>query len=155
MANLQVRVEQVGGVSRVYLKGPIDEHCQLKDIFAPLEGELVINLEGIERINSMGVHRWVQPFDALTQRARVTVEAISYPVVLQANCVANLFGAAHVISCVAPFFCDRCRVNRTVIVKVDALGPAGQPPSAVCPQCNVNMIFDELEEYFNFCRPKK
>jgi hypothetical protein len=55
---------------------------------------------------------------------------------------------------VAPYFCPKCRSNHTLVVPIETIGPTGQAPPGSCPSCGAAMIFDELEEYFNFCRHK-
>jgi len=141
------------GEFRVYLTGSIDESSDLDSAFDGIEGRCVVSLEGIERINSMGIHRWIPTITKLAEEHEVVVERLSYPVALQANVVANLFGGAAVASCVAPYFCNTCQEDRTAVVGADEVRATdGGAPDKSCDVCNEPMEFDELDNYFLFLR---
>jgi hypothetical protein len=154
MAGIDARLEpHPDGTTWVFLSGTIDEDGDLEQIFASVKTRAVFQLEGVRRINSMGVRRWIPLITDFTQRWGASIEAISYPVVLQANCVANLFGRALIQSCMAPYFCPRCNANRVVLVaRLDLQASGGAPPERRCERCQTVMEFDELESYFSFFR---
>lgn len=142
------------GADAVVLSGAIDESADLQLILGALEpsSEVVLNLEGIDRINSIGVHRWLPFIGALSERRRVTVEVLSYPMVMQANTVARLFANATVRSCLAPYFCQRCNQSRMVLVAAEEARQDRGAPRRGCEVCGSAMEFDELDEYFTFFR---
>jgi hypothetical protein len=113
---------------------------------------VVIDLIGIERVNSIGIHRWVTAIGPLSERHRVALERIPYPFVLGANAVANLFGNAQVLSCLAPYFCDRCGESRTEVVLTEEVVATGAAPARSCTTCGTALSFDELDTYFRFLR---
>ena len=91
---------------------------------------------------------------SLTQKHRVRVESLSYPVALQASCTADLFGRADVYSCTAPYHCTKCRASRVVNVTRDEALAAGETaPIKKCPACSNEMSFDDLDGYFSFFNP--
>ncbi len=143
-------VTEESGKSRLLLSGAIDERSDLPAALHGVIGDVVINLEGIERINSIGVHRWIPAFAAFAVNRKVEIERLSYPLVLQANMVANLFGQARVLSCVAPYFCSTCKENRVAVVNSEDVGPNGEAPERSCTVCAKRMSFDELDNYFTF-----
>lgn len=150
MSSLEAHVtSDPDGPSRVKLTGAIDENADLAGIFASLEGDTVFDMTGVERINSIGVLRWIDEITPFSKKHRVTVENCSYPVVLQANIVANFFGSATIVSCVAPYFCPSCRSPRDFAVKADEISTIDQgAPARTCPSCASEMEFDELDSYF-------
>jgi hypothetical protein len=154
MSTISSRIEPAGDDAvRVYLTGSIDESADLDSAFAGIDGTCIVNLEGIERINSMGIHRWIPRIARLAEDHEVEVERLSYPVALQANVVSNLFGGAPVLSCLAPYFCNTCQEDRTATVTADEVRNAnGDAPEKRCETCNDPMEFDELDTYFLFLR---
>lgn len=155
--SLQCRVvEKSPGAPHAYLTGALDEHAPLETIFADLgraRGEaLVVHMQGIIRVNSIGVRKWVREMLALSKGRQVTVSGISYPLAMQANNVANLMGTATVSSCMAPYFCAMCEANRMVEVTRDDLAATPVAPVKTCGDCGSPMEFDEVDEYFTFLR---
>lgn len=140
--------------SEVFLTGSIDEHSSLEKVFAQLaktrDDPLVVNLQGVLRINSIGVRRWIPLMAALAKSRRVTVSALSYPLVMQANMLVNLMAGAKVVSCMAPYFCGMCQANRMVLVAAHEVRRNEPAPSRGCPECGQPMEFDELDNYFAF-----
>src|SRR5262245_39793174 len=150
-------VEAPARAPKVFLSGAIDEHSTLDDVFAKVTkavgGSLVMNLQGIIRINSLGIRGWIPLMSSLTKGRQVSVEALSYPLVLQANNVANLLAAAQIVSCMAPYFCSLCEANRMVLITADELrGGDGTVPAKACGDCGTPMEFDELDDYFSCLR---
>jgi hypothetical protein len=154
MSTLSSKIEQTDdGAVRVCLSGSIDESSDLDGAFAGVEGRCIVDLEGVERINSMGIHRWIPVIARLAKENEVVVERLSYPVALQANVVANLFGGAPVRSCLAPYFCNTCQDDRTAVVTAEEVaGADGAAPEKRCDVCSDPMEFDELDTYFLFLR---
>jgi hypothetical protein len=136
------------GRQRLTLAGAIDESADLKALFATLGSPLVIDMGAVERINSVGVHRWIPEFTAFCKSHEVEIHALSYPLVLQANMVLGMFARAPVRSCLAPYFCTQCGENRMALVKRDEVGAKGEPPQRKCEVCKQPMSFDELDNYF-------
>jgi hypothetical protein len=157
--SLRAEFRQAGdGIGLVTLSGSIDENSDLAAVFAGMTTDSVMNLQQVERVNSMGVHRWIPLVTQFTQQHRLVIEEISYALVQNANVVANLFGAAQLQSCMAPYYCARCKDNCTVKVTAAEVASAGQlPPPKICPSCEQVMEFDELDGYFAFfkTRPRR
>ena len=141
-------------MSEVFLMGSIDEHAPLEEQFRILDqtpgDPLIVNLQGILRINSIGVRRWIPFITRLGQTRRVRVEAMSYPLVMQANMLMNLMAGVRIASCMAPYFCATCEANRMILVTAEEVAPHRPPPPRSCPECGTPMEFDELDNYFGF-----
>ena len=141
--------QQSDGSLLIALAGTIDEDADFTRVFPNYRGTVVLDLSGVRRLNSIGVHRWIKEFSRYTEQHVVQVKACSYPVVLQANCIANFFGKASVLSCLAPYFCPSCNANQMVEVTRPELGNGdGAPPEKTCVTCSSSMEFDELDHYF-------
>jgi hypothetical protein len=144
------------GTTLVVLLGTIDENADLASVFARLDRDTTMNLEHIERVNSMGVHRWVPLITSFTANHLLMIERISYPLVQNANVVSNLFGAATVRSCIAPYYCPECKTNVSLVIRQqEVIGNGFAPPSKLCAKCNADLEFDELDGYFHFFRNRK
>jgi len=147
---LEVHVSRgAEGTLRVRLSGALDEGSDPAALLGAIGGDVVLDLRGISRVNSIGIHRWIPAIARLSRAHRVAVEAVPYCLVLPANAVTGLFGRATIRSCLAPYACARCGTDRIVEVTAPELGPAG-PPVRPCPECSGRLQFDELDQYFDF-----
>jgi hypothetical protein len=152
--SLVVHVERGGaGPARVYLTGTIDERAPIQQILGEIKEDVVLNLSRIERVNSVGLLQWLKHIGPLTRTYRVEVEAISYGLSLQANQLTDLFGKAHVRSCLAPYFCPVCKTNRQVeVTAAEVAALTSGAPDKPCPECQSSMDFDDLDDFFSFLR---
>lgn len=150
MGSLKAEIEKTAeGAFTVALSGAIDEEADLGSIFADLKGPTTFDLGGIERVNSMGIHAWIPLITELSAAHAVEIQRIAYPMVLQANTVANLFGAAKVTSCFAPYFSPAVHENFMIEVRAEEVKD-GVAPVKMCPESGEEMEFDELDSYFYF-----
>jgi len=139
----------------VALTGSIDENADLQGVFARLDRDTILYMQNVDRVNSIGVHRWIPLVARFTGQNRLVIEEISYALVQNANVVANLFGSAQVRSCMAPYYCSRCKDNCTVKVTSEEIVAAGTgPPQKSCARCSSVMEFDELDGYFAFFKTR-
>ena len=143
------------GTIHVALVGALDERSDVAQIFSDFDADTTLNLRRVERVNSIGIHRWIPSITKLSADRDVVIEEIPYSLVLSANAVADLFGGASVRSCLAPYYCDRCGHDRIVVVTTEEVAAAGKGvPERQCPDCAGPMAFDELDTYFKFMRPR-
>lgn len=142
-----------GDYSLLTLKGVIDEEADLEDTFADLKPNVILNLEGIEMINSCGVREWIHTFEKVPPEIKVQYDKCAPRIVEQMNYVANFIGTGKVISFHAPYFCSQCQESVNVLLDVKDLAKAEstEAPAKNCPKCNSSMEFDDIEEeYFSF-----
>ena len=149
MGAFQVR-RDAGAEGTIRVSGTLDEHAHVGPAFGAIDGPAVINIRGIDRINSMGVHRWLVAFAELTARQKIVVEEVPYAVAMQANMVASFFGDAEVRSAVAPYYCAACKASHQIVVSRGEIGKDGAAPAKSCPTCNAPLEFEELDGYFSF-----
>jgi anti-anti-sigma regulatory factor len=138
------------------ISGSIDETSGLPELVERArDRRLVLDLGGVAFINSLGIRDWIRLLTA-AQRAGIAVELrrISEPMVQQLNMIIAARGAARVASFFAPYACDACGHEDTVLV--DAIAHARAlaalaAPAMDCPACGAGMAFNDFpERYFSF-----
>jgi hypothetical protein len=152
MSRLQVEP----GDGQVVLSGAIDETAGLHDLLARADGgRLALDLGGITFINSLGIREWIRMQQAAaTAKLSIELRRVAEPIVHQLNMIVATRGTARVTSFFAPYACDRCGREESLLV--DAVASAAQlarlePPAMTCPECGGAMAFNDFpERYFSF-----
>jgi eukaryotic-like serine/threonine-protein kinase len=138
------------------LAGSIDESAALHEMIARARaGRLVLDLAAITFINSLGVRDWIR-MQAAAQKAGLAVELrrVAEPLVHQLNMIIATRGSAAVTSFYAPYACDACGREESLLV--DAVANHDgllrlEPPAQICPECAAPMAFNDFpERYFSF-----
>lgn len=154
MPELIWRLERKDGRTVAHLEGEINENADFSELLRELSGDVVLELEGISRINSCGVREWVNFVRALDRVTTLRFERCSPTVVLQLNTIFNFRGRARVGSFLAPYVCEACHVDEYKLLEVAEHFPdRGRVPAPAfpCPRCAGAMMFDELpERYLSF-----
>jgi hypothetical protein len=130
------------------LSGFIDDTADLEALLGDVDGEIALDLSAVQRINSIGAHRWITTLARLTAHHRVTVESVPYCVGMQANYVANFFARAEVLSCLAPYACATCETSTNLLIHRDEVSL--RAPTRWCKRCKNELAFDELDGYLDF-----
>jgi hypothetical protein len=144
---------------QLVLSGSIDETARLVDLVAQARGgRLVLDLAGVTFINSLGVRDWIRmQLAAAEAQLAVELRRVSEPIVHQLNMIIATRGTAAVTSFFAPYACDACGREESLLIDAvahaDALGKL-QPPPMTCPECGAQMAFNDFpERYFSFLAP--
>jgi hypothetical protein len=138
------------------LSGSIDETAGLNDLLAQARGgRLVLDLGGITFINSLGVRDWIRmQAKATEQQLQVELRRVAEVIVHQLNMIVATRGTARVSSFFAPYACDACGREESLLLDTEAHGPQLsqlQPPPMTCPECGAQMAFNDFpERYFSF-----
>jgi anti-anti-sigma regulatory factor len=130
------------------VQGVIDEHADLSPI-TTANGDLVVNMRGVRRINSFGVRIWIDAIRKVPAGSRLSFIECSPPVVDQLNMVGGFLGHGILESFIAPMACEECDEQLDHLVSVEsckALG--GRLPALPCPRCGRAMEIDDLEEQY-------
>jgi eukaryotic-like serine/threonine-protein kinase len=138
------------------LKGAIDESAKMTDLLAHVRDQrLALDLGGITFINSLGVRDWIRlQTEAKAKGITVELRRVSEPLVHQLNMIVATRGAARVTSFFAPYACDKC--GREDSLLIDAVAHARglsqlEPPAMTCAECGAQMVFNDFpERYFLF-----
>ena len=138
------------------LGGAIDEAAALHELVQRANaGRLVLDLANVTFINSLGVRDWIR-MQAAAQKAGLAVELrrVAEPLVHQLNMIIATRGNATVTSFFAPYACDACGREESLLI--DAIANASglaklEPPPMPCPECGAAMAFNDFpERYFSF-----
>lgn len=137
------------------LTGILDEDNALGALVEKVgSGRALINLAGVERINSTGTRDWVNWLARLEAKgAQLELVACSPAVVAQLNLVKNFAGKGTVKSFQVPYYCSTCDVKKSLLVNVADMGgaPPYKPPPCYCDKCESPMAFDDMPgAYFAF-----
>ncbi len=144
------------GGDALALAGSIDESAALHELIGRAKGgRLVLDLAAVTFINSLGVRDWIR-MQAAAQKAGLAVELrrVSEPLVHQLNMIIATRGTARVTSFYAPYACDACGREESLLL--DAIANADRlvkldPPPQTCPECGAQMAFNDFpERYFSF-----
>ncbi len=138
------------------LVGALDETAGLAELLRRARGgRLVLDLAGVTFINSLGVRDWIR-MQAIAQQERIDIELrrVAEPIVHQLNMIIATRGASRVSSFFAPYACDSCGREDSLLVDAlahhDALVRLQAPPQQ-CPECGAVMAFNDFpERYFSF-----
>ena len=138
--------------SVVSMNGQIDERAQLVPFAESVGDPVAIDLEKVSFINSVGVREWIRMLRAMKGRGlKVRLERCSEAMIQQMNMIVEAKGAADVASFYAPYYCDGCGFEGSMLVDVDAhrpaLGAMEMPPMA-CPECKEPMEFSDIPERY-------
>lgn len=144
---------------QVLLAGAIDENAGLHELLGYAQaGRLVLDLAGITFINSLGVRDWIRLQAAATQQGiAVELRRVAEVLVHQLNMIIATRGTARVTSFFAPYACDACGREESLLVDAISHAPGLaqlQPPPMTCPECGAPMAFNDFpERYFSFLTP--
>ena len=132
--------------------GCIDERSDLSPLLSVSGANtLVLDLAGVERINSVGVRDWIETMRRIPADVAVYWERTAVPMVSQLTMIANFHGHSQIRSIMAPYYCNTCDLEHQILLTVDKAltSPPYAAPSFDCPDCGEPTVFDEMEEdYF-------
>jgi hypothetical protein len=141
---------------QLVLSGSIDESSGLLELLGRAQaGRLVLDLAGITFINSLGVRDWIR-MQAEATRTKVAIELrrVSEPIIHQLNMIIATRGTARVMSFFAPYACDACGREDSMLVDVTVNTAELKqlvPPQMKCKECSAQMAFNDFpERYFSF-----
>ena len=158
MSRFFLGINTVEDVSFLKVSGTIDEDNNLAGSLKKIEGRtVVIDLSGVERINSCGVRDWVNWLGDLEAAGKSVVLVRCSPcIVTQINLVHNFTGKGLVKSFFAPYYCGKCDKEQQKLLQVEAFSGNTTLRAPVfradgCQNVPCELQFDDIEEsYFAF-----
>ncbi len=141
------------GARLIKLAGVLDEENGLGELVEKVQpGMALINLSGVERINSHGTRDWVNWIASLEAKGiRPILIACSPAVVAQLNRIKNFVGNAVVKSFQVPYRCTTCDRDKLLLVHIVDLQAPYTAPECLCDSCSAPMeVSDETGNYFAF-----
>jgi anti-anti-sigma regulatory factor len=156
MTETRARMTSQNDGEQIVLAGSIDETAKLADLVHQAKGgRLVLDLAAVTFINSLGVRDLIR-LQAAAQKANLAVELrrVSEPIVHQLNMIIATRGSSTVVSFFAPYACDACGREESLLIDAVAHGKQLaklEPPPMKCPECGAQMAFNDFpERYFSF-----
>lgn len=152
-----MQIQAVNG--QLELSGSIDETSGLLDLLGRAQsGFLALDLAGITFINSLGVRDWIRmQLQATKSGIQIELRRAAEVIIHQLNMIVATRGTARVTSFFAPYACDACGREDSLLVDAVTHGAELarlQPPPMVCPECGGPMAFNDFpERYFSFLSP--
>jgi len=136
----------------VTFEGEVTENVDFESLPHRSSEQLVLDLSGVRRLNSQGVHGFLQFLRELSEDGLITAERCSPAIIMQLNMLPSMAGLVTVRSLYVPMECDRCNLEREVLLEI----PRGQRtvpalPTTRCSKCGDAMTLAEVpERYFAF-----
>jgi hypothetical protein len=99
--------------------GPIDESVQFPAVTSA-GGELVIDLNDVTYINSIGIKTWIQWITPVAETAKIELRRCPKSIIFQINMVKNFLpDNGRVSSFYLPLFCEECDREGAALLQVD------------------------------------
>jgi hypothetical protein len=138
------------------LTGAIIENANLVRMLDHAKDDrLVLDLGGVTFINSLGIREWIR-MQQVAADSRIAIELlrVAEPIIHQLNIMPAARGVSIVTSFFAPYLCDDCDQEHTILLDVRMHGAQlakQRAPAMKCPDCGREMEFaDPPDLYFMF-----
>lgn len=163
MSEFVAKVSGTGNAVLLEMGGSIDENAAFNRIEIGKARDLVVDLEKVTRINSVGIRSWMIWFNANARGKNLTFRSCPSIVVNQFNLVMEFLPSdARVESIFVPYYCENCDHQDAIILKegsgfrfatADAPAQTHLPVNTPCPRCGETMEPDiNLQSYFGFLK---
>lgn len=142
-------LEDKDGARRFVMQGEITEEADFSGVVTAAKERVVLNLAGVQRINSCGVREWIGFLQRLEGKADVVELELCSPVMVrQLSMIATMRGNAAVTSILVPYFCEACDDERTVPLEMTPGVRLTLAETAPCPECGGEMDLDDTPESY-------
>jgi anti-anti-sigma regulatory factor len=145
---LKARIDRGAGGTMVALSGHINEKTDLTPL-KELPPPLTLDLEHVDRINSIGVGKWLHFVRDIEQSGQtLTFERCSPQIVLQISMISNFVGTrSRVKSLFVVYVCPSCSTEHLHLSEVVYGKPLGMASTMSCPKCKSAMQVDDMSTY--------
>lgn len=135
----------LGPFTLVAIRGRMNESFPADNVQRALKGPSVIDLRDVDRVSSFGVRGWLQVLQR-TKDHPLYLSHCSDAIVNQITMMRNFCGHARIHSFLAPYACDECGADFSVLYhaiedreRIEARRPVDVP----CPECGEPTSMDE------------
>jgi anti-anti-sigma regulatory factor len=157
---LTLKVENLDGAYHAKVVGQIDDYAV--DSFKPLyeipSGRVVLDLSGVQSINSVGVRVWINFMSAFRESHEVILQKCPPDIIMQINMIPNFLGGGQIESLLSPYFCSNCNLN--FLAEFSTSIPFKELLESIetqnCKQCGESCECEEItSEFISFLNPNK
>lgn len=145
-------LRQVAGVTVVHLRGRLNEGFDGRAVGEQLDGPVVLDLDGVERITSFGIRSWLEMLKVSCAKP-LYIARMPTTFLNQVGMVRGLLGKGKVVSFYLPFLCPEDQAEFRVLVEGKAakrMLDFGDLPKAACPRDSTHKPnFDEDFDLFD------
>jgi hypothetical protein len=159
--SLTIKITNNGKDVHLSLEGVMDENCQLPEFPEHITGQLSINMEKLEMMNSLGCRKWtIWVKTQAVAKGGVTLVKCSPAVVNQINVLQGFLPEhARVASFFVPYYCEGCGHEDRILLtnghEYDGNGHLSFSEELPCPSCKAIMAMEVVRErYFKFLSRK-
>lgn len=148
-----MQLKKNGTVFEISLEGPIGETSPLFTTDIKAATALVLDLEKVTYMNSVGVKNWIQWTVQIKPTCELKMKNAPLMFVNQASTVRGFLPRHAVIeSFAAPMICPECNTEKSFLMTVNTNYKYATPaepskmeaPNVKCPKCNADMETDFL-----------
>lgn len=156
-----VEVMPQGKRTLIMMSGWLDERAELPEFEEPIAGDLVLDLQAVSLLNSMGVRKWMQWLMGLRVERNVILVNCSPVVVKQINILDGFVNdRTRIATIFVPYFCEDCGFEENKLIDIAKMDPPASVAQVVesytCPKCAKNMELDMVKsQYFTFLTRQK
>ncbi len=151
-SRLEVRKIVEEKITALQFNGTIDESFNSKQIAEGIKDTLIVDLSGVRRISSFGIREWLEFLKVANERCEA-IYFIKCPprLIDQFNMVANFGGKGRILSFFAPYHCDYCERDDSILLEVadhfDTIKDK-KIPDQPCEKCGNAEYLDEDPDSF-------
>jgi hypothetical protein len=161
MSSAKVVVNKVGDSLQVVVSGYVGENAGLFDLNFTDIKKILIDVSGVNYINSVGVKNWITWLGRFPKNVQIIYQRCPSLIISQVNMVAGFLPNKGIIeSLSAPFVCPDCNTESSVLLTLGtdyeyAKTPDGaygfKRPKVLCAKCKTPMELDVMEsKFFHF-----
>lgn len=143
----------------IVLSGVIDENAVFPDIQSDFQKKVIIDLDQVEMINSIGIRNWVLWIKKL--HLPISLQKCPPSIIEQINILIGFLpDEAHIDSFYVPYYCENCLITESILLeeshqyktpKGNQKGYVKLPNLVICSKCKGELDIDVLpQKYFKF-----
>ena len=156
MGQLFVEVENKDSNFTVTLNGQLDENASFEKVEFADPQEVLIDLNGVNSINSCGIREWIKWIKDVPPTAKITYKNCPKVIIDQINMVVGFLPEqAKVESFYVPYYCESSGSEKMVLFQSgkEFNGESISEPEVKCDETGDEMEMDIIEsKYFGFLK---
>ena len=151
---LIVKVEKSGADVTISFDGILNEDSTLPDMEKCIHGRLILHLEKLTMINSIGCRTWLDWIKRIQAPEGVVLQNCSPAFIAQVSVLKGFVPQdSKLESFFLPYHCDSCDHDTNILIRVGHDNSVAD--DLPCPKCGSKMECDVVSQtYQRFLKPK-